>query len=205
MQRLTWGGVALHAGSLPGRPASHGCIRLPHEFARLLYGVTRVGMTVVVTERAAVPRIAPAEALLAGAAGPPTATSQPTWQPERSPSGPVSIVVSAADRRAVVLRNGIVIGTSPATIEGALSRTLAFMLTGSGDGARSWLRIALPGQAGDDRGESLRGRIAVPETFRAAVEAIIAPGTTVVVTNDPLREGGGDRGQVVLEQEPPAR
>ena len=38
MQRLTWGGVALHAGNLPGFPASHGCIRLPSGFAKLLYG-----------------------------------------------------------------------------------------------------------------------------------------------------------------------
>jgi lipoprotein-anchoring transpeptidase ErfK/SrfK len=46
MQRLTMGGVALHAGHIPGRPASHGCVRLPLEFARLLFSVTRVGSTV---------------------------------------------------------------------------------------------------------------------------------------------------------------
>lgn len=50
MQRLTWGGVALHAGQIPGRPASHGCVRLPLEFARALFSVTRVGATVHVTE-----------------------------------------------------------------------------------------------------------------------------------------------------------
>ena len=50
MQRLTWDGVALHAGQIPGRPASHGCIRLPKEFARLLFGVTKVGATVHVIE-----------------------------------------------------------------------------------------------------------------------------------------------------------
>src|SRR5688500_9551277 len=43
MQRLTWGGVALHAGDLPGYPASHGCIRLPRAFARLLYDVSHMG------------------------------------------------------------------------------------------------------------------------------------------------------------------
>jgi lipoprotein-anchoring transpeptidase ErfK/SrfK len=37
MQRLTWSGVALHAGKLPGYPASHGCVRMPYEFAQLLY------------------------------------------------------------------------------------------------------------------------------------------------------------------------
>jgi hypothetical protein len=48
MQRLTWSGVALHAGVLPGYPASHGCIRLPHQFAVELWGMTRVGTRVVV-------------------------------------------------------------------------------------------------------------------------------------------------------------
>jgi lipoprotein-anchoring transpeptidase ErfK/SrfK len=48
MQRLTWGGVALHAGRVPGYPASHGCIRLPREFAKKLYGITRFGSTIVV-------------------------------------------------------------------------------------------------------------------------------------------------------------
>lgn len=47
MQRLTWGGVALHAGRVPGYPASHGCIRLPWEFARRLYGLTNPATTSV--------------------------------------------------------------------------------------------------------------------------------------------------------------
>jgi lipoprotein-anchoring transpeptidase ErfK/SrfK len=47
MQRLTWDGVALHAGSVPGYPASHGCIRLPKEFAERLYRVTNYSSTVV--------------------------------------------------------------------------------------------------------------------------------------------------------------
>jgi hypothetical protein len=44
MQRLTWQGVALHAGHLPGYPASHGCIRLPVRFSELLYSVTQHGI-----------------------------------------------------------------------------------------------------------------------------------------------------------------
>src|SRR3984893_9470083 len=51
MQRITWSGVALHAGVLPGYPASHGCIRLPEEFAVRLWGMTRVGARVVVTRK----------------------------------------------------------------------------------------------------------------------------------------------------------
>ena len=50
MQRLTVQGVAMHAGNLPGYPASHGCIRLPKDFAKLLYGVTELGTVVVITD-----------------------------------------------------------------------------------------------------------------------------------------------------------
>ncbi|HEX8579659.1 MAG TPA: L,D-transpeptidase family protein [Allosphingosinicella sp.] len=55
MQRLTWGGVALHAGRVPNYPASHGCIRMPKAFAKKLYGITGFSSTVVVVtdERAA--------------------------------------------------------------------------------------------------------------------------------------------------------
>lgn len=49
MQRLTWSGVALHAGVLPGYPASHGCIRLPHGFSQRLYSLTKSGARVIVT------------------------------------------------------------------------------------------------------------------------------------------------------------
>ena len=48
MQRLTWKGVALHAGRVPGYRASHGCIRLPRGFAERLYGVTKVGTPVMI-------------------------------------------------------------------------------------------------------------------------------------------------------------
>ena len=48
MQRITWSGVALHAGALPGYPASHGCIRLPYGFSRSLFSMTQLGTRVVV-------------------------------------------------------------------------------------------------------------------------------------------------------------
>ncbi|MGD9669011.1 MAG: L,D-transpeptidase family protein [Hyphomicrobiaceae bacterium] len=50
MQRLTWSGVALHAGNLPGYPASHGCIRLPYSFSRSLFSMTKLGTRVIVRE-----------------------------------------------------------------------------------------------------------------------------------------------------------
>jgi hypothetical protein len=48
MQRITWSGVAMHAGVLPGYPASHGCIRMPHDFAVRLFSLTRLGARVLV-------------------------------------------------------------------------------------------------------------------------------------------------------------
>ena len=200
MQRLTWGGVALHAGNLPGYPASHGCIRLPHEFAQRLYGVTHLGMTVVVTNRPAVPRVAPAEALLQASSSP-VAGDDVVWQPQRSPSGPVSIVVSSADRRVVVLRNGAVIGSAPVDISGAITRASAFTFNRIDGSPGRWLRIGLPGQTSDGPDEELRGRISVPESFRRDVEAVIASGTTVVVTPDSLRTGGARGVVTVIEDD----
>jgi L,D-transpeptidase catalytic domain len=51
MQRLTWSGIALHGGSLPGYPASHGCVRMPFDFAAGLFDETRLGMRVIVAPR----------------------------------------------------------------------------------------------------------------------------------------------------------
>jgi lipoprotein-anchoring transpeptidase ErfK/SrfK len=55
MQRLTMGGIALHAGQIPGHPASHGCVRLPLDFARILFGVTQVGATVHIVDESPTP------------------------------------------------------------------------------------------------------------------------------------------------------
>jgi hypothetical protein len=48
MQRITWSGIALHAGMLPGYPASHGCIRLPEHFAARLWGLSKIGARVII-------------------------------------------------------------------------------------------------------------------------------------------------------------
>lgn len=125
-ERLTWDGVALHAGGLPGYPSSHGCVHLPSEFARLLFAISRTGMTVVIADD----RSAPSEVAHPAALAPvdPT-TGQPDveprlaasegerWEPDKSPVGALAIVISAADRRAIVLRNGVEIGRAKVTID----------------------------------------------------------------------------------------
>jgi len=225
MQRLTWGGLALHGGNLPGYPASHGCIRLPQGFARLLYGITRLGLTVVITQETAVPRVAPIPDPLRPTASDldDTPASDPasgsfTWRPERSPSGPVSIVISAADRRMIVLRNGRQIGSAPITLDGSIDRTTAYTLRAIDDAGFHWLRIPLsvePLPAGHLSGEPTpappkappeappedRHPVQVAEEFRRSVVAILTEGATVVVTNDSLARSETGRRLTVMTGE----
>ena len=63
MQRLTWSGTALHAGVVPGYPASHGCIRLPFSFAPKLFQITIGGENVIVTGDRPVPKLVESPAL----------------------------------------------------------------------------------------------------------------------------------------------
>jgi len=57
MQRITWSGIALHAGVLPGHPASHGCIRMPHGFAGRLFDLTSLGLRVIVVPSDVTPAV----------------------------------------------------------------------------------------------------------------------------------------------------
>lgn len=202
MQRLTWKGIALHAGNLPGYPASHGCIRLPTDFARLLYGVTRLGMIVVVTAAAATPRIAPTpDIALEG--GEPRSRAAVEWNPQKSPSGPVSIIVSAADRRAVVLRNGVEIGSAPVTVEGPVTGPWAYALRQIDAAGQHWLRLQLSEEPAGNQSvlpEEWR-RFHAPESFRRAIAQIVRPGTTIVVTPDSLSSGDSGAAVTVIEGE----
>ena len=199
MERLTWKGIALHAGHLPGRPASHGCIRMPAGFAKLLYGVTRLEMTVIITARPVSPRVALTPAILAGASPLPSAPGKMTWQPEKSLEGPVSVVVSAADRRAVVLRNGVIIGSAPVSVAGEVSGTWAYALRSIDTVGQHWIRLDL---SPESTGEAVRAeewqRFSAPETFRKAVAGLVHPGMTIVVTADSLETASA---QTVLESD----
>jgi hypothetical protein len=208
MQRLTWDGVALHAGALPGYPASHGCVRLPMEFAKKLFDVTTFGITVIVandsstteTTHPGVFEPAPADPAVAGKPEPRLNWyEQYRWQPTRSPEGPLTIVVSGADRRVLVIRNGVEIGRARFELRGKQALgTSAYVLL---EGARSepslvvpsrpalnWLQIDLPGYASHAGGKGVLDpitaqRISLPAKFAAAVYDAIGPGTTLLVTD----------------------
>ncbi|KIU46260.1 MULTISPECIES: L,D-transpeptidase [Bradyrhizobium] len=55
MQRITWNGIALHGGPLPGYAASHGCVRMPYDFAEKLFDKTQIGMRVIIAPNDAAP------------------------------------------------------------------------------------------------------------------------------------------------------
>ena len=103
-------GVALHGGDLPGYPASHGCIRLPREFAKKLYSVTTRGTTVIVVdEKHPQPTIATHAGILLANANSEPDVSRPletefVWNPERSAQGPITILASGADETVYVLQ-----------------------------------------------------------------------------------------------------
>src|SRR5256884_3881425 len=125
MQRLTWTGIAMHSGNLPGYPASHGCIRLPFDFSQLLFNETSKGGTVVVRDgKTPVPHLASNPGLMLAPKDftpemlRPLASNEYDWHPERSESGPITIVVSAADRALYVYRNGNPIGRGALEITG---------------------------------------------------------------------------------------
>ena len=203
MQRLTWDGIAMHAGNLPGYPASHGCVRLPLAFAKLLYGVTRLGLTVIIIPGADVPRFAPTPTVLSNdpKKGDVDLFGGMLWQPERQPTGPVSIIISAADSRMLVLRNGVPIGSAPVRIAGEVAGTTAYTL-GAIEGDRyRWMKLPMPGEtlAGSiEVTPDERARLTVPVDIQKAMAGVVTPGTTVVVTPDTLQSGGAGKKMTVM-------
>ena len=115
MQRITWSGVAMHAGVLPGHPASHGCIRLTHNFASELWAMTRMGVRVVVAPE----DVQPVE-LTHPALPVPTLTPAPAPVAEAEPAKRAVVTVSANDRPSLVGD-----GAAPVKLLGPLERAKA--------------------------------------------------------------------------------
>ena len=107
MQRITWSGVAMHAGVLPGYPASHGCIRMPMNFAVKMWGWTRMGARVVIT---------PGELTPESFSHPLLATQKTTPLAAAEPQKNVDIAVTAKSDKAAIAKPA----TTPAYSETSL-------------------------------------------------------------------------------------
>ena len=214
-QRLTWKGVAMHAGNLPGYPASHGCVRLPLEFSKLLFKTTEMGGTVVIAGSHGEPYKKPAAGVLTparltghGAVQLPLGDKQDySWFPELSPSGPTSIIISTGDQRVVVLRNGIEIGRAKAVVQQASDEAQVMTLTNARGGKSEWIQVGVSHLANQDADVvSTQGieQMQLPAAFVANMRAIMTPGTTVLVTRASVGEQTTGLQTTVLASEPDA-
>ena len=194
MQRLTWTGIALHAGHLPGYPASHGCVRLPLDFAAKLYSVTNNGTSVIITDD----KFAPGETaepgrLLSGKTGAPSTLAlvegQFEWHPEDAPTGPVSIILSTLDQEAYVYRNGIEIGRAAASTTGGQglgSHVYSALDKFDSNGRREWISTASFGRALAPDVKEVVNRATIAPEFLEHARAAVSPGTTLVITDLPV-------------------
>ncbi|MEM8663727.1 MAG: L,D-transpeptidase family protein, partial [Pseudomonadota bacterium] len=208
--RLTWGGVALHAGNLPGFPASHGCIRLPRGFSEALFEITDLGIPVIIADSKSQPEtvvhpglLLPPEAAEQTAAAVVAASNRAgkDVDPALDAHKHVSMVVSGADRTAIMMLGGSEVWRSTIKIrgEGPLGDHV-YKLMGpaeNGEGLE-WLahKIYTVDEGGEDPAAVL-ARIQIVD-WPEAVEILadLAPGSTLVVTDLPAtpetRHEGGD-------------
>jgi hypothetical protein len=207
-QRLTWDGVALHAGGLPGYPESHGCVHLPYGFSQELFAITSLGVTVVVQggainhERTSEASLLAPIDLSGKPAAPTNLESQDfVWQPHLAPTGPMTIIVSKYDQRVVVLRNGIEIGRSVAEINDDDPGSHVVTLTMAGGKAR-WIYVGLPGHdedAGHELDEATINRLKLPRRFYEAVKAQLRPGSTILITRSSVGDDGRGRKLTIMD------
>ncbi|MFV1996237.1 MAG: L,D-transpeptidase family protein [Verrucomicrobiales bacterium] len=201
MQRLTWTGIAMHAGELPGYPASAGCVRMPLEFSEKVFGVMHNGATVAITRKGAQPSRSakPADVLMASNAARPSDRAVPegevVWEPGKSSSGPYSILMSYADQTVYIWRNGIQIGQAPLGIAAGTSppEGVFMMLEGSepsdsrfpGVKMHPWSVLSIDGgNPGRDAVAAIRAQVDIPNSFQSKLSKTLTPGTILVATRE---------------------
>jgi hypothetical protein len=194
MERVTWGGIALHAGDLPGYPDSHGCVRLPLEFSKLLFGVTMKGATVIIADT----HSAPAETVhpglffaQGGEESEPIPVGQFEWRPDNSPTGPVSLIVSTADKTVYVYRNGVEIGRAgipnPQVVSPLNDRVFSALQGTDQNGHLRWVQVTAKGKEGSSESLFLAAqKSGLPPEFVDKAKGVIAPGATIIFTDKPV-------------------
>jgi hypothetical protein len=172
----------------------------------LLFGSTSLGMTVVITTIPAVPASSDGPGLTENQpAAPQASLSQASYDWNPVPPGPddlISIVVSAADQRALVFQGGKQIGSSPVRVSGALNGGMAYVLKSWDSTGKHWIKLQYSGAGGSmEVGADELKRFDAPDGFRAAVASAVRPGSVVIVTTEALKAGSPGKDQTVLEDQ----
>lgn len=202
MERLTWSGIALHAGNLPGYPASHGCIRLPYEFSQLLFGITHLGVAVVIADAHSEPQdvVHPGLFLPAHAeeearmiVAKTTKKSIPPNRRHESPHRPAKVLISVADKTMTLFEDGHIRAVGPVYVKQP-DRPIGnhmFVLKDAHDSRRSFVWSATSYGTGISRSDLVRSEAAVLDritTDRKTADALhnlMHPGLVMVITDDP--------------------
>jgi hypothetical protein len=191
MERVTWGGIALHAGDLPGYPDSHGCVRLPLEFSKLLFGVTMKGATVILANQHSAPATTVHPGLFfskSGEESEPIAAGQFDWDPDKSPTGPVSVIISGADKTVYVYRNGVEIGRAGIPNPQVLAplKDLVFSALQGPDpqGHLRWAEVTATGESKSNESIFVAAqKSGLPTAFLDKAKSVITPGATLIFTD----------------------
>ena len=194
MNRLTWSGVALHAGNLPGYPASHGCIRLPMAFSELLFGITRLGMTVVIADEDSQPSEVVHPGMVLGdyarkefAAVDMAAKSHAYSEGHLTTPMSTSVVVSAQDRMMNIFENGKVVASGPVEItapQDPLGEHV-YMLTKLNETSEqlTWVHADMSSKRGAGDGMAALRRIRAQTGIRRELEKRMHAGMTLFTTD----------------------
>ena len=189
-ERLTWSGIFLHAGDLPGYPSSHGCVHLPLSFAKDLFETTHAhDTTVVITQSTSKPTESalPIEELLGAAETKVSDASSPDaviWQPDKSQDGSVAIIISGADKRIEILRGGTLIGQGPVTFaepNEPLSEALYVKLQSIvGKAAPDWIAVLVAGTP--SASAPVLSKLGLPSAIDNGLDKLMVPGTLLITT-----------------------
>jgi L,D-transpeptidase catalytic domain len=191
MQRLTWEGIALHVGDLPGYPDSHGCVHLPQEFADDVFAITQVGTPVIITGGYSNPVSVADPGPLLGATAEEEMASKAghrMFSPS-SPNAVVSILVSGADKKIYVLENANLIAEGAAIIDDPSKPLGANVFVWQGGDAKgsSWESMgfhadpSVPMAPDTDVLQRIDGAQEVMDVIRARIKV----GTVLVTTDLP--------------------
>jgi L,D-transpeptidase catalytic domain len=194
MERVTWGGIALHAGDLPGYPDSHGCVRLPLEFSKLLFGVTMKGATVIIAGQHSAPGTTVHPGLFfskSGEESEPIAAGQFDWNPDKSPTGPVSVIISSADKTVYVYRNGVEIGRAgipnPQVVSPLNDLVFSALQGTDAQGHLRWAEVTSTGESQSNENIFFASqKSGLPAAFLDKAKSVITPGATLVFTDRPV-------------------